>query len=207
MTARVAAAEGAGTAATPPCARCARHLGRSCCEVDDGEQLATLTRADAERLQAALGRAPARFTEVEVLGHEEAHAYEARRPLYRGYFRHGPFRLTLQRKEGACVFFERGRGCALSAVLRPTACRLYPFELWPDGTWSLQVERHGSLVSAGQAGPGGACLAVEEAESMDALLPSLGTSRAEVEALGERLREEVLGHARAGGALPLDSGR
>ncbi|MGA9523222.1 MAG: hypothetical protein WBV82_17270, partial [Myxococcaceae bacterium] len=61
---------------------------------------------------------------------EEARAYEARRPLYRGYFRAGPRRLTLklQRVAGEdrahCVFHSPGTGCSLPAEVRPTACRL-----------------------------------------------------------------------------------
>lgn len=179
----------------PACARCPRVLGASCCEVRDDERLATLTLADVSRIAAATGQAPARFSEAEWLSDEEAGGYEARRPLYAGYFRHGPRRLTLRRREGACVFLDRARGCVLSAAVRPTACRLYPFELWPDGTWSLQVDRHGSVESARRAS-GSSCLAVEEAQSMDEVLSAFGLARDEVEALGERLALEVREHAR-----------
>src|SRR5207245_196045 len=103
-----------------------------------------------------------RFSEDEWLSEEEARLYSERRPLYRDYFRHGPRRLTLRREAGACVFLDRKEGCALPTEVRPTACRLYPFELWADGTWSLQVERHGSLAAA-RLERGHACLAVEEA--------------------------------------------
>jgi Fe-S-cluster containining protein len=182
----------------PVCARCPRLLGRTCCEVSEGEQLATLTRSDVERIREHT-RLPARaFSEVEWLSDEEARDYEWRRPLYAGYFRQGPGRLTLRRHAGACVFHRASGGCSLSPEVRPTACRLYPFELWPDGSWSLQVERMGSLAEARAMG-GSACLAVEEAEAMEEVLAAFGTRQEEVEALGERLREEVRQHARAPG--------
>jgi Fe-S-cluster containining protein len=177
------------------CARCPKALGASCCEVKDGEHLATLTLADVARISLATGRAGRAFAEDEWLSEEDARDYEARRPLYDGYFRHGPRRLTLKRREGACVFLDRTRGCSLSADVRPTACRLYPFELWPGGEWSLQVDRHGSLDSARTAA-GSACLAVEEATEMEHVLQAFGLTREEVEALGERLAGEVREHAR-----------
>lgn len=179
----------------PPCVRCPKALGASCCEVKDGEQLATLTLADVARISAATGRAPDAFSEVEWLSEEEAADYEARRPLYAGYFRHQPRRLTLRRRDGACVFLDRARGCTLSADVRPTSCRLYPFELWPGGQWSLQVDRFGSLEAA-RAGPGSACLAVEEATEMEHVLAAFGLTREEVEAIGAVLAAEVREHAR-----------
>lgn len=181
------------------CARCPRVLGRSCCEVSEGEHLATLTHADVERVAAHMGLSPSRFSEVEWLTLEEALEYERRRPLYRGYFRQGPARLTLRRRSGACVFHDAREGCVLPEEVRPTACRLYPFELWPDGTWSLQVERLGGVEEAraeGGAGAGAVCLAVEEAEQLEDVLAAFGTSREALAALGERLRAEVRQHAR-----------
>jgi len=175
------------------CARCPRALGRSCCEVEDGEQLATLTWADVDRISAATGRPARAFAEVEWLTVEDGRAYESRRPLYHGYFARGPARLTLKRRAGACVFLERGRGCSLGVDVRPTPCLLYPFELWPDGSWSLQVDRFGTLEDARAAG-GSSCLAVEEASSMDGVLAAFSTTREEVAALGERLRGEVRAH-------------
>ena len=175
------------------CARCSRALGRSCCEVDPSERLATLTWVDVDRICAATSLAPRAFAELEWLSPEEARDCEARRPLYGGYFARGPARLTLRRRRDACVFLERGRGCSLGASVRPTACLLYPFELWPDGSWSLQVERFGSLEAARLA-VGSGCLAVEEAESMDAVLAAFSTTREEVAELGERLRAEVRAH-------------
>src|SRR5262249_22272260 len=70
-----------------PCARCAEALGRSCCQPGPGERLATLTASDVTRIQAATGWRRDRFVESEPLTAEEALAYEARRPRYRGYFR------------------------------------------------------------------------------------------------------------------------
>jgi Fe-S-cluster containining protein len=169
-------------------------LGASCCEVKEGEHLATLTRADVERIAAHTGLAARRFVAEEYLTEEEAAEYEARRPLYRGYFRRGPVRLTLATRAAACVFHERGRGCGLPADVRPVACRLYPFERWPDGTWSVQMGRYGDLEQA-RAG-GGACLGVEEAESLEDVLAAFGTSRELVEGLGEQLAEEARAHGR-----------
>jgi len=183
------------------CARCPRALGRSCCEVDGGEQLATLTWADVDRIAAATSRPPRAFAEVEWLSPEEAQSYESRRPLYSGYFARGPARLTLRRRGGACVFLERGRGCALGEDVRPTPCLLYPFELWPDGSWSFQVDRFGSLEAA-RAASGDSCLAVEEAGSMEDVLAAFSTTRDAIVALGERLRVEVRAHRQVVRAAP-----
>lgn len=90
------------TPAGPVCARCPAALGSSCCEVREGELLATLTRADVARLAAHTGLAARRFVQEEALTEEEAAGYEARRPLYRGYFRRQPVRLSLRTtREGA----------------------------------------------------------------------------------------------------------
>lgn len=171
----------------------------ACCEVGEGESLATLTDADVALIERATGLLRKRFCEEEWLTAEEAHAYEERRPLYLGYFRSAPRRLTLRWRSrtgrSACVLLGT-HGCTLPEDSRPTACRLYPFELWPDGSWSLQVERHGG-VSAAQRSGRDACLAVEEASSMEEVLAALGKTRTEVESLGERLRREVQAHPRA----------
>jgi len=176
-----------------PCTRCARTLGRSCCEVRDDEQLATLTRTDVERIQAATRRTRASFVVEEVLDDAEARAYEERRPAWRGYFRNGPVRLTLARAAGACVFLDRRRGCTLSAAVRPTACLLYPFEPRTGGGWTLAVEREGSVARAVASGAP-RCLGVEEAASAPALLAAFGASGPSLRALGDRLRAEVRAH-------------
>lgn len=183
---------------TPPlahvCARCPQVLGTSCCEVREGEHLATLTRADVARISEATGLAARRFVHQEGLTEEEAAEYEARRPLYRGYFRRGPVRLTLAVRGGACVFLDRGRGCTLSAEARPVACRLYPFERQADGGWSVAVGRYGDLSEA-RAG-GGACLAVEEASTLEEVLGAFGASWESLEALGAQLAGEARAHGR-----------
>ncbi len=178
----------------PVCARCPRVLGTSCCEVKEGEHLATLTRADVERIATHTGLGTRRFVAEEYLTEEESAGYEARRPLYRGYFRRGPVRLTLATRAGACVFHEKGRGCVLPGDVRPVACRLYPFERWPDGSWSVQMERYGDLDEA-RAGSG-ACLAVEEAGSMEDVLAAFDTTREAVESLGGQLAREAWAHGR-----------
>ncbi|MFZ5472174.1 MAG: hypothetical protein ACOZIN_22310 [Myxococcota bacterium] len=181
------------------CARCPKVLGSSCCESAEGEALATLTDADLARIAAHTGWAVGRFAEVEWLGLEEARRYEELRPLFRGYFRQGQGRWTLRRVpvgdgRARCVFLHEARGCQLSLEVRPTACLLYPFERYPDGSWSVAVARHGALETAREEG--GACLAVEEASSMDEVLAAFGLDRARVEALGERLRIEVDSHGK-----------
>ncbi len=183
------------------CARCPRVLTASCCEVDEDEQLATLTPADVARVAEHTGWRAEKFSEQEWLTPEEAAAYERRRPLYVGYFRRSTARLTLRRAQGACVFLDRARGCTLPSDVRPTACRLYPFELWPDGQWSLQVARFGDLDEAA-AQRGAACLAVEEAEGMDDVLRAFSLTREQVEAIGAQLREEVRAAAGTGSADP-----
>ncbi|OJH39143.1 YkgJ family cysteine cluster protein [Cystobacter ferrugineus] len=178
----------------PVCARCPRLLGSSCCEVKPGEHLATLTRSDVERIAEHTGLSPRRFVTEEYLTEEDAAGYEARRPLYRGYFRRGPVRLTLFARAGACVFHERGQGCGLPPEVRPLACRLYPFERWPDGSWSVQMGRYGDLEQARAAGD--ACLAVEEAGGMEEVWAAFNTTPETVEALGARLAEESRRHGR-----------
>lgn len=178
----------------PVCARCPRVLGGSCCEVKEGEQLATLTRSDVERIRVHTGLAARRFVGEEYLTEAEAADYEARRPLYRGYFRRAPVRWTLLTRAGACVFHSPERGCGLPGEVRPVACRLYPFERWPDGSWSVQMGRYGDLEAA-RAG-GGACLGVEEAEGMEGVLEAFGTTREAVETLGGQLSRETEAHGR-----------
>jgi uncharacterized protein len=178
----------------PVCARCPRLLGHSCCEVKEGEHLATLTRADVARITGHTRLAARRFVREEGLTEEEAVEYEARRPLYRDYFRRGPVRWSLAVRDGACVFFVKGEGCSLPADVRPVACRLYPFERWPDGSWSVAMGRYGNLDEA-RAG-GSACLAVEESESMEQVLEAFGTTHETVEALGTQLAAESRAHGR-----------
>lgn len=174
------------------CARCPKLLGASCCEPKPGERLATLTTEDVRRIREHLRRRAETFSEVEVLSDEEARAYEAQRPSYAGYFRSGPNRVTLRRRgggSGACVFHDRERGCVLPSEVRPTACRLYPFERYADGSIGLQVGRYGSIDAAARGSD--ACLAVEESEDFDEVLRAFSLTREEVEALDERLRREV----------------
>ncbi len=185
-------------AATSVCARCSVHLGRSCCEANDGEPLATLTRADVERVQRATHRARDTFVEQEVFEEGQARAYEALRPGWRGYFRHVTVRLTLARAGGACVFFQRERGCTLSPDVRPTACLLYPFEPAEDGAWTLAVEREGSVALALASGQP-RCLAVEEADGRGALLRMFGLTPESLRDLGRRLRAEVQAHGASDG--------
>jgi Fe-S-cluster containining protein len=180
-----------------PCARCAAALGRSCCQAKDDEPLATLTRADVERIQTATHLARDAFVEEEVLPEAEARAYQQLRPAWRGYFRTGTVRLTLARAGGACVFFHAGSGCTLSPDLRPTACLLYPFEPRADGGWTLAVEHQGSVPLAAASGEP-RCLAVEESEGPRALLRAFGMTEQSVRALGERLRAEVRAHGSGG---------
>ena len=180
------------------CARCVKVFGGSCCEVREGERLATLTHADVDRVREATGLTSDAFCETEWLAHDEAIEWSNNHLLYRDYFAVAPKRLTLKRRDGACVFHVKGSGCSLSADERPTACRLYPFEPRADGSWGLSAERFGSLDEAKRAYQGGesACLAVEEADSFEALRALFSTDREQVEAIAEQLRAEVLAHAR-----------
>ncbi|XXF77012.1 YkgJ family cysteine cluster protein [Myxococcaceae bacterium GXIMD 01537] len=175
------------------CARCPRVLGASCCEPREGERLATLTRADVARISEHTGLAARRFVHEEGLTEVEAAEYEARRPLFRGYFHRGPVRLTLAVRAGACVFLDRERGCSLPEETRPVACRLYPFERQADG-WSVTEGRYGDLEAAREGG--GACLAIEEADGLEALLSAFNTTWEALEALGVRLAQEARAHGR-----------
>ncbi len=184
---------------TSPCSRCAAALGSSCCEVKPEDRLATLTLADVERIEAHTGQPRARFAEHEWMDWDEARAYEARRLLFEGYFGHQPRRLTLRRKNGACVFFAPGQGCRLTVEARPVACRLYPFDRHADGTWGVLMARHGGLDAARASARAGelACLAVEESSSLGALYAAFDTTPEAVEALGGVLREQARAHGRA----------
>jgi len=182
--------------ATSACARCSQRLGRSCCEARDEEPLATLTRADVERIQRATHRARDAFVVQEVFDEGQARAYEALRPGWRGYFRRGTVRLTLARAGGACVFLQPGRGCTLSPEVRPTACLLYPFEPAEDAGWTLAVEREGSVALAVASGEP-RCLAVEEADGRGALLRAFGLTAESLRDLERRLRADVRAHGAA----------
>lgn len=181
------------------CARCPKVFGSSCCEVKGDERLATLTWADVDRLEAAAGRGHAAFTEWEWLGEEEAVRWSSLHPQWGGYFGPSVRRLTLKSARGACVF-HGAQGCSLTAEQRPTACRLYPFEVRAHGDWGLQVDRFGSIADAVAAGEH-ACLAIEEADSFEALWTAFGTNRASLEALAQRLAEEARDHQRRERAL------
>jgi len=174
-----------------PCARCAEALGRSCCQPGPGERLATLTASDVERIQSTTGWRRERFVENEPLSPEEALAYEARRPGYRGYFRRTVVRWGLRSERDACVFLGAD-GCSLDAAVRPTACLLYPFEPTTHG-WTLAVERSGTPELAARSGEP-RCLAVEEARSRGGLLRSFGLDVQGLTALIVRLRAEVEAH-------------
>jgi Fe-S-cluster containining protein len=179
---------------SPACARCAKAIGKTCCEPAEYEQLAMVTRADLERITEHTGLPAWRFTEEEDVSTADASAFETRWPLYRGYFRRRPVRTILRARKGACVFLDRMRGCTLPLHVRPIACRLYPFDKWADGSWSLAVGRYGDLAVAREEGS--ACLAVEEADSMEDVLRAFGTTREAVEALGAQLAEEARNHGR-----------
>jgi Fe-S-cluster containining protein len=179
---------------SPACARCPKVLGKSCCEPRGTESLALLTRSDVERISSYTRLSPRRFTQEEAVTEQEAADFENRWPLYRGYFLRGPVSVTLLAREGACVFYDRETGCTLPADVRPVACRLYPFEQWGDGSWSLAMGRYGDLAVAREQG--GACLVVEESESMEQVFAAFGTTREVVEALGAQLAEEARSHGR-----------
>ena len=185
-----------GTPEGPVCARCPRALGRSCCEPGPGDRLATLTRADVARIGAHARVAARRFAVEEALTHEEAREYEEARPLWRGYFARAPVRTGLRAVDGACLFHRAGAGCTLPADVRPVACRLYPFERLPGGSWGLTPQRHGSLAAA--RAEGGGCLAAEEAEDFEAVLAHFGTTLEALEALAAQLAEETRAHGRGG---------
>ncbi len=179
------------------CARCPRQLVRSCCEVQPGEHLASLTLADAARVEAETGLEATRFAEWETLDEGEAMQWEALHPQWAGYLGPSRRRLTLRRDGSACVFHHAQTGCQLSAEARPVACRLYPFALLPSGEWGLQVDRYGSVEDAQRAvrtESAHACLAVEEADSFDGLRSLFGVTREGVEALGQQLVSEVRAH-------------
>jgi Fe-S-cluster containining protein len=177
------------------CARCSKGLTATCCEVKPHERLATITWADVERLEAATGKKLESFAEWEWLDADHVEAWLHVNPVYRGYLGPSTRRLTLKAQGGACVFLDRKTGCTLHREVRPTPCRIYPFE--PGGR--LSVDRFESVEQARDhvtKGTAHACLAVQESGSFEALRASLGTTEDEVLMLADRLRLEVRAHAK-----------
>ena len=164
----------------PICAACLREKGAVCCEVAQGEKLATLLFADLARIEAATGLPAHRFAERETLDPAERLLYETARPLYRGVFA-GNVRFGLRARKGACVFLERGRGCALPEEARPLACKLYPLDFDLAGEVTLVDAPH--------------CLALERAEGPKHLLRMLGTSRQALAKLRAQALSEGAEHA------------
>jgi Fe-S-cluster containining protein len=181
------------------CARCPKALGVSCCEVPNGEQLATLTWADVDRLMAATGKSVEALTEFEWLGEEQAARWARLHPTLGSYFGPVTRRLTLKRVAGACVL-HGPKGCSVDAEARPTACRLYPFEVRAHGEWGLQVDQFGSVEAARASGEH-ACLAVEESDGFEALREKFGVTRESLEALSARQADEARAHRRKEQAL------
>lgn len=184
------------------CARCSKALGTSCCEVNSGEKLATLTWADVRRVAEVTGKSWRQFAEWEPIAPDDADRWQRLHPLHEGYFGPVPRRLTLRRKperagqeRTACVFHDLKTGCTLDAEARPLACRLFPFVPHAGG-WSLTVDKFGSVDRARRS-QGKGCLAVEEAGSLDALAEALGTSLSALEALAVRTKEEARAHGKS----------
>ncbi len=92
---------------------------------------------------------------------------------------------------GACALFDPESGCRLPFDARPVACRLYPFEPWPDGTVSVLAGP-----SAGAEPDEPRCLAVDEADGVEALAAAFGLDDASLSRLTALLRESVQDHAR-----------
>lgn len=164
----------------PICAACARVNGAVCCEVAQGEKLATLLLADIERIEEATGLVRHRFVEREDLDPAERLAYETVRPIYRGVFV-GNVRWGLKARKGACVFLERGKGCVLPQEAKPLACLLYPLDFDLAGEPTLLDAPH--------------CLALERAEGPHHLLSMLGLTRKELTRLRARALAEGADHA------------
>ena len=64
----------------------------------------------------------------------------------------------------------------------------------------MQVDRFGSVEEAVKSGEH-ACLAIEEADSFEALRKAFGADKASLEALAARLQEEARGHGQREQAL------
>ena len=160
------------------CARCPAAQGRSCCEVEGDERLASLTRGDIARIQNATGLAASRFVDGEILSPERALEYERLRPANRGAVRNG-VRAHLLAREGACVLHRPGLGCSLDPEVRPLLCRLYPLEV--DELGRLRAEPHGP------------CHAVDLGSETRALLADLATDETTVRRLHAQLLTELRG--------------
>jgi Fe-S-cluster containining protein len=164
--------------------------------VKSHERLATLTWADVDRVSTATGLAPEAFSEWEWLDADHVQAWLDVHPAYVGYLGAAPRRMTLRALEGKCALLDPKHGCTLTEDQRPTACRIYPFDV---GEGLLQVSRFGDLSEARRVvekGADSACLAIEESGSRRALLKKLGMTEKKVRALAEKLRAEVAEHAK-----------
>ena len=177
------------------CARCPKVMSTSCCEVKPHERLATITWADADRVQAATGLRVDDFTEWEWLDADQAHAWLELHPAYRGYLDVAPRRLSLKAVDGRCTLLGE-QGCTLEPEVRPTPCRIYPFDV---ETGMLQVERFASVEEARRLvvnGAAHACLAVEESRSLRELYRAFSTTASRVRELAVQLRAEVAAHVK-----------
>ncbi len=156
------------------CARCHRG-GGGCCRrgKDEAGWAFGLSRVELETLAAASSLDPKRFATPLPPGEALPPEAESLAPaLASSLLRGGRWRLRADHS-GACVFLGAA-GCRLPRPARPLFCRLYPFLFGAGGVL---------LVVASSE-----CLAWRRARGHPrALMRLLGTTRAELRALYQRL--------------------
>lgn len=159
------------------CVRCAAR-GTSCCVSREGVSGPPLTPGDIARIVSRSGMKASEFAVAREVDSIEQQAWEEDDPATRGLVRAGTVR-SLARRGEACIFLGE-RGCKLGDA-RPLLCQRFP------------LLRVGARV---EVKPGGACLAVEEAPDLPALLVLLGTSRRRLQQLDRQLGRELAGTGR-----------
>lgn len=158
------------------CARCA-EIQTSCCEINPGEDglLFPLFPEEVERICKYTGREDWVVNEpnvdrfAAVMKRAFPHDAAAVEAIFASTENHQRLGLT---KDGVCVFIGE-KGCTLPRNVRPYHCRLFP--LWMRGKRIMVLEA--------------VCLARREAKSLDQLLESIRTDRAEIRETFRLLRK------------------
>jgi hypothetical protein len=138
--------------------------------------LAPLTKGDIDRIMRATGLDRSVFTSERLLDEEEARALERQDPALKGLVGADRRLVSLAKSGAACVFHSRAQGCRLDFESRPLLCRRFPIVRHRQRLW---------------VNPGGACLALEEAADMPALMALLGIDEAGLAAIDRQIRADL----------------
>ncbi|MEX1023669.1 MAG: YkgJ family cysteine cluster protein [Planctomycetota bacterium] len=131
------------------CSRCG-----NCCTGEPGS--VRVSEAEARALAASEGLTLAQFDALRTRP-------ESSRPMSRS-----PQRFLREREDGACIYWDAGRGCTVYA-LRPRQCRTFPF-------WRGIVASPAHWARAAEACPGIGQGARHSSDDIQAALANDGTS-------------------------------